>query len=388
MLLLIIVYLVFVGVGLPDSLLGTAWPFIRDEFGFMADGAGALSVLISLGIIAASLLCCHIAERGGFRLCASIGLACLSAALFGYAAAGQFWQLCLLSLLLGFGSGTLQTLFNDFVARNYGARHMNWLQGAWGIGAVLGPLILSAAAAAPTGWRCGYFMVALAEMLIMALFWLGTTSGRKQRRGDPADREKKTSVGGGRVRLKGKALLVGQYFLYCSMENSIMLWGASYLIEEKAMSSTVAAETVSLFFMGLTVGRLLCGFLPEKAGCTRVIGTGAVTAAALNVLILSSGGGGIGFLFFLLGCAMAPQYPMLLKVSPALFPEEPPQMIMGIQVASAYLGILLIPPALGKAFTRVSFGILPVVEAVCLLGVWGCVTVLHKRVKGSYQNGD
>lgn len=375
--LLLLIYLVFVGVGLPDSLLGSAWPLMSRSFGSPTDAAGLLSIGISLGIIVSSLIAYRLVHRFRFGGAAVIGLASMTAAIACYSLAKSYWFALACSFPLGFGSGILQTLFNEYVSQRYSAQHMNWLHGAWGIGAVAGPLIVAAHSAIPEGWRISYGVVALFEALLLAaIIWTRKKwsvestpmPARKEPRRHPAKA------------LRGKVWVVLQFFLYCSVENAMMLWGASFLTEAGGSTPGAAARGVSMFFAGITLGRFLGGVLAKRIRGGRMIALSVGGAAALDVaLLLLCGTPAAPVLLLLLGCCMAPIYPELLHQTPGFFPEDDPQLLMGLQVASAYTGILVIPPVMGKLFSVLSFRMLPVIQMVFLIAMAGCVYTLQKR---------
>lgn len=382
MILLILIYFVFVGVGLPDSLLGSAWPFMAGEYQVSVDSAGILSMTISIGIIIASLSACHLIRKVGFGKAAVCGLGFLLIGLAGYVISPAFGWTFFCCVPLGFGSGLLQTILNDFVAEHYSARHMNWLHGSWGIGAVAGPLLVSAFGQTAAGWRGGYITVALAEAVLIAavLFTLplwkkvqGAGNGKIAAKSEKALVRRSVSV-------RGKAFVVGQFFMYCSMENAMMLWGASYLIGAKGMEASSAARGVSMFFLGITAGRFLGGMLAGKIGNVTMIFGSVMTAAMLDLVLLFTNGAGIAMaVFLLLGLITAPIYPAMLHQTPSFFPQENLQLLMGVQVASAYAGITVMPPLFGKLFTVVSFQLLPVLQMCFLCCVLVCVIVLNQR---------
>lgn len=382
MILLILIYFVFVGVGLPDSLLGSAWPFMAGEYQVGVDSAGILSMTISIGIIIASLSACHLIRKVGFGKAAVCGLGFLLIGLAGYVISPAFGWTFFCCVPLGFGSGLLQTILNDFVAEHYSARHMNWLHGSWGIGAVAGPLLVSAFGQTAAGWRGGYITVALAEAVLIAavLFTLplwkkvqGTGNGKIAEKSEKASVRRSVSV-------RGKAFVVGQFFMYCSMENAMMLWGASYLIGAKGMEASSAARGVSMFFLGITAGRFLGGMLAGKIGNVTMIFGSVMTAAMLDLVLLFTNGAGIAMaVFLLLGLITAPIYPAMLHQTPSFFPQENLQLLMGVQVASAYAGITVMPPLFGKLFTVTSFQLLPVLQMCFLCCVLVCVIVLNQR---------
>lgn len=414
MVLLILIYFVFIGVGLPDSLLGSAWPYMAEDYQVGVDSAGILSMTISIGIIIASLTACHLIRKFGFGKTALTGLCFLLAGLAGYIVSPSFgWTFCC-CVPLGFGSGMLQTILNDFVAEHYSARHMNWLHGSWGIGAVAGPLLVSAFGGTAAGWRGGYTAVALVEAVLIAAvlaalpLWkkvsktarvpvgelvnkpVGKTDGKpvgkaggksvqKAGTGNMEAGRGKNSAGRS-VSIRGKAFVVGQFFMYCSMENAMMLWGASYLIGAKGMEASRAAQGVSVFFLGITAGRFLGGMLAGKIGNVQMIFGSVMAASVLDLILLFSGGTGTAMIvFLLLGLITAPIYPAMLHQTPSFFPQENLHLLMGVQVASAYAGITVMPPLFGKLFTAVSFRLLPVLQMCFLCCVLFCVVVLNQR---------
>lgn len=394
MVLLILIYLIFIGVGLPDSLLGSAWPYMAKDYQVGVGSAGILSMTISIGIIIASLTACHLIRKFGFGKAAACGLGFLLAGLAGYVISPSFgWTFCC-CVPLGFGSGMLQTILNDFVAEHYSARHMNWLHGSWGIGAVAGPLLVSASGGTATGWRGGYMVVALTEaaligaVLVTLPLWkkVSKTANKPAYETDQktsdADREADgvKIAAAPTVSLRGKAFVVGQFFMYCSMENAMMLWGASYLIGAKGMEASQAAGGVSMFFLGITAGRFLGGMLAGKVGNVQMIFGSVMAASVLDLILLFSGGAHTAYIvFLLLGLITAPIYPAMLHQTPSFFPQENLHLLMGVQVASAYLGITVMPPLFGKLFTTVSFRLLPVLQMCFLCGVLLCVIVLNQR---------
>lgn len=398
MVLLILIYFVFIGVGLPDSLLGSAWPYMAEDYQVGVDSAGILSMTISIGIIIASLTACHLIRKFGFGKTALTGLCFLLAGLAGYIVSPSFgWTFCC-CVPLGFGSGMLQTILNDFVAEHYSARHMNWLHGSWGIRAVAGPLLVSAFGGMAAGWRGGYAAVALVEAALIAAVLAALPLWKKvsktarvpvselvnkpvQKAGTGnMEAERGKNSAGRSVSIRGKAFVVGQFFMYCSMENAMMLWGASYLIGAKGMEASRAAQGVSVFFLGITAGRFLGGMLAGKIGNVQMIFGSVMAASMLDLILLFSGGTGTAMIvFLLLGLITAPIYPAMLHQTPSFFPQENLHLLMGIQVASAYAGITVMPPLFGKLFTAVSFRLLPVLQICFLCCVLFCVVVLNQR---------
>ena len=386
MAVLILIFLAFIGVGLPDSLLGSAWPFISTEMAMVKEGASYLSIAISLGVISASILNDKIAKKLGNGFTTAFAALLMALSLTGFAFCHHLYTMALCCFPLGFGSGTLQTLFDDYMAVHYPAKYMSWLHGTWGIGAVAGPLILSAFSDSFYGWRAGYIAVAVLEMMIFLVLMIRKNEWDKQEKvfvdsDGTAGNIQEESPKGRRALTPSLMILMGlQFVLYCSMENSLMLWGASYLNSTKALPEARAATLISVFFIGITVGRILGGSIISKLGNVKTVMIACITAAVLDILLFFvSGSAAIAGIILLLGLFMSLIYPALLHQTPTLVSAENSRLVMGLQVSSAYLGILIIPPALGFVFSNVSFSILPVVEAVCILLLMILVLLLNRK---------
>lgn len=376
MLILLCIYLIFIGLGLSDSLLGSAWPLMAQEFGVNVENAGILSFLISVGVIISSLNVWRLIRRWGTEKAAMFGLGLIAAALFGYSVCFSWWLLCFCSVFLGFGAGIIQTVFDNFVAEHYSARHMNWLQGSWGIGAVAAPYVVSLLGTRESGWRLSYQSIGLVEIVILILLVI-SLPGWKRYCGGCKEKEKAAVSGQGGGRFWKKLCMGAQFFLYCSMENTVMLWGASYLVYAKGFEPAKAAQGVSLFFLGITAGRFLSGFIADRLGNLRMVFLSVGIAVIMDGILLGAGSRPLVLAaFFLLGAGMAPVYPALLHQTPGYFPDEDLNFLMGVQVASAYVGITIIPPFLGKLFAVLSFQLLPVFQMLFLISVCFCVTYL------------
>ncbi len=393
--ILLCIYLVFIGLGLSDSLLGAAWPFMASDFFAETDWAGTLSFIISLGIIAASLNAWRLTRRLGTAKTAALGLGLIAVALLGFAGSHEFLILCLCCVPLGLGGGLIQTVFDNYVAGHYSARHMNWLQGSWGIGAVAGPYLVSVFSQGAFGWRGSYVMIAMAEIAVLLFMYCrmhndGSRGAYKERKdvqtvhnkaaAEKRLREKAVNKRRGTPFSLKRICMGAQFFCYCSVENAVMLWGASYLIYAKAFDASMAARGVSMFFLGITAGRFLSGFVANRLGNISMIGCSVGAAVIMDMILLSTRCTPvICIVFLLLGMSMAPVFPTLLHQTPACFPGEDLNLLMGIQVACAYVGITVVPPVLGKLFAAVSFSLLPLIQLIFLMIVLGCVAFLNVR---------
>lgn len=378
-LLLVIIYIAFISLGLPDSLLGTAWPAAYHELGVPISMAGFLSAVVSCGTIISSLFSSRIIRRFGTGLTTMISTAMTAAALLGISVSPSFWIMFLFAIPLGLGAGSVDAALNNFVALHYEARHMNWLHSFWGIGASLGPVIMSLYLTRGS-WRSGYSAIgwiqtALVVILIASLPLWKLFSNESQTSGNAG----KNLSAGELLRITGaKPALIG-FFCYCAVEATAGLWGSSFLVFTKEISPDTAASWVSLYYFGITFGRFLSGFLTLRINNKNLIRLGQglivlgillIAAASLDAILL------IGF--FLIGLGCAPIYPALLHDTPKNFGPEISQSMMGVQMACAYVGTTVMPPLFGFLGENLSMSLLPPYLMIITVLMIGAVERLNR----------
>ena len=384
-LLLGIIYLSFISLGLPDSLLGSAWPSMYPEFGVPVSFASVIFMIISGGTIVSSLLSDRLVKGLGTGMVTFLSVAMTATALFGFSVSGSFGMLCLWAVPYGLGAGSVDAALNNYVALHYKSRHMSWLHCMWGVGASVGPYILSWAMLKGRGWMMGYRYVALIQTALSAVLllslplWKGKRAGEREegRQQEGASVSEKKEEGKPakaltlprilRLPHAKKAMLT--FFCYCALEQTAGLWGSSYLVLYCGISPQEAARFASWFFIGVTLGRFASGFLTmvlDNRGMIR-LGQGIILA-------------GIGALFFLgksqaapwglilIGLGCAPIYPCLLHSTPEHFGKEHSQAVFGVEMASAYVGTCLMPPLFGVMADQISIRLLSVYLLI-LLGV-------------------
>ena len=381
-LLLGVIYLAFISLGLPDSLLGAAWPVIHAEIGVPLSWSGVVFMIISVGTIISSLLSDRLTRRFGAGKVTAFSVAATCAALFGFSLCRSFPMLCLWAIPYGLGAGGVDAALNNYVALHYASRHMSWLHCMWGVGATLGPYIMGAALTGGYGWAAGYLVIGAIQLALTALLLfslpLWKTVGNNS-----------TEAGGGQalplqkvVALPGAKAVMLCFFCYCAIEQTVGLWASSYLVTARGVDAATAARYGSLFFLGVTAGRAISGFLTLKLDDAQMVRLGQCLIAlgiAPLILPLENRAALIGLIVLGLGCA--PVYPSLIHAAPARFGAERSQAIIGVQMASAYVGTSLMPPLFGALAARTTIRLLPVYLLALLVVMIGSHETLCNRAK-------
>ena len=368
-LLLPIIYLAFISLGLPDSLLGSAWPSMYPLLGVPVSHAGILSMIISFGTIVSSLNSDRLTRALGAGRVTAISVGMTAAALFGFSVSTQFWMLCLWAVPYGLGAGSVDAALNNYVALHYESRHMSWLHCMWGIGTMVSPMVMGRVLAGGGPWTAGYRYIALFQIALTAVLFLSLPLWQK--------RTDETAEGGtapqalslGQVfRLPGAKEVMLCFFCYCALETTAGLWASSYLTLTRGVAADTAASFASLFYIGITAGRAACGFLTLKLSDTQMIRLGqgvlAVGVAALLVpgpQLLALAG------LVLVGVGCAPIYPSIIHATPDHFGADRSQAVIGIQMASAYVGNLVMPPLFGLLANNITPALFPFYLLVLLV---------------------
>ena len=358
--LLGIIYLSFVSLGLPDALLGSAWPNMYPEFQVPVSYAGMISMIIAFGTILSSLQSDRLTRRFGTGkvTAASVGITAL--ALWGFSVSHSFLQLCLWAIPYGLGAGSVDASLNNYVALHYASKHMSWLHCMWGLGTTLGPYIMGAVLTGGAAWNMGYRVISLLQIVLTAVLIISlpkwkeeNPAGEKTRGGKPLTLREIISIPG------AKAIMLC-FFCYCAVEQTTMLWASSYLNLAKGIDAKTAASFAGMFCTGITVGRGINGFIAMKWKDEQMIrmGEGIILMGILVMLLpLGKLASLIGFSLIGLGCA--PVYPCIIHSTPEYFGAERSQAMIGVQMASAYVGICLMPPFFGLLANHISIRILP-----------------------------
>lgn len=367
-LLLAIIYLAFISLGLPDSLLGSGWPVIHNALNVSISFMGIVSMVISGGTIVSSLLSDKLTRKFGTHIVTVTSVLLTGIALLGFSFSTQFWMLIIFAIPYGFGAGAIDAALNNYVALHYTSKHMSWLHCFWGVGTIISPFVMSCAIKNST-WNYGYRIVAFIQlgigMLLLATLPVWKVNQKKVGAADGAK-----SIGlSGALKIKGVPTLLIGFFAYCAAEATVMNWASTYMVEAKGIAAEQAARFASLFFIGITVGRFIGGFLMNKLGDRRMIilGTCILSCGILSLVIpvqnptVSLAG------FIIIGLGCAPIYPCIIHSTPSNFGAENSGAIIGIQMASAYVGSTFIPPLFGLLGNSISFQILPAYLAIFII---------------------
>lgn len=359
-LLLALIYLAFVSMGLPDSLLGAGWPAIHAQFGTPVSYMGIVSMVISGGTIVSSLLSARLVRTVGARWVTVVSTFLTAAAMFGFSLSDRFWLLVVFAVPYGLGAGAIDAALNNYVALHYRAKHMSWLHCFWGLGALVSPFIMGYALT-NAGWNAGYRIVGFVQLGIAALLLFTLPVWRKGKRPAPPAPQKNIGLLGA-LKIKGVPFLLLGFFAYCAAEATAMYWASTYFAEVKHISAEQAANFASLFYIGMTVGRFVSGFVADRLGDRKmiVIGTCILTCGVAALLIPTDVYPVAVAAFLVIGLGCAPVYPCIIHATPGNFGAENSGAIIGVQMASAYIGSTFIPPLYGLLGNALGFAVMPV----------------------------
>ena len=379
-LLLVLIYVCFISLGLPDSLLGSAWPVMHVQIGATLSSAGLISFVISIGTIISSLLSDRLSKKLGFGRLTAISITMTAVALFGFSVSRSVAMLLLWAIPYGLGAGGVDAVLNNYVALHYKPQHMSWLHCFWGVGASISPYIMSFSLVKLDSWNKGYLIVSIIQIVLSFIVFASLPMWKKG--SDDSDTE---SESGEASPVKMKEIFATKgalscfllFFCYCALELSASLWATSYLVQYKGVDVNLASAFASLFFIGITVGRGINGFLAMRFSDKLLIRTGLsiITVGILLVLLpfhnyLTLAG------FVVIGVGCSPIYPCIIHMTPDVFGRDKSQAMIGIQMAFAYLGFCIMPPLFGLIAEHISIALLPFYLLIFLV----LMVIMHERV--------
>ena len=379
-LLLLIIYLAFISLGLPDALLGSAWPAMYQEFSVPVSYAGGISMIIAVGTVISSLQSDRLTKKLGTGKVTAFSVLMTAAALFGFSVSHSYLALCLWAIPYGLGAGSVDASLNNYVALHYESRHMSWLHCMWGVGASLGPYAMGYALSSGAGWNAGYRGIAVLQIVLTAVLFFSL----------PLWKQKQTPCSEKSVSAHVKPLTLPQiikipgakevmvtFFCYCALEQTTGLWASSYLVLQRGLTAEKAAGFASLFFIGITAGRAASGFLTMKFNDTQMIRLGqGLILSGLAFLLLPFGNASALAGLVLIGLGCAPVYPSIIHSTPAHFGADRSQAMIGVQMASAYVGTCLMPPVFGFLANHISLSLFP----FYLLAILALMIVMHEKM--------
>ena len=372
-LLVSIIYLAFISLGLPDSVLGSAWPSMFVEMDVPVSYVGIVSIIISVGTIFSSLMSDRITSRLGSSKTTCISIFLTAAALMGFSVSSEFWMICLFAIPYGLGAGSVDAALNNYVALHFAAKHMSWLHCMWGLGASIGPYIMGMALSADKGWDKGYFYISVIQFVIAFIVLMSLPIWKKNvdKESSKTDvtEQKRTPLTLRQIfSIPGAKPVMITFFCYCALEVTAILWASTYLNIYRGIDADLAATFGSLFLVGITVGRAINGFIAMKLSDTTMIriGQGIILLGTVMVVLpISNTVSLIGLVIMGIGCA--PVYPSIIHSTPIRFGADKSQAIIGVQMASAYTGSCLMPPLFGLIANHIGIGLFPVFMGVILI---------------------
>lgn len=377
--LLALIYAAFISLGLPDALLGSAWPSMYRELSVPVSYSGLIFMIIAGGTIISSLQSDRLTKAFGAGKVTAFSVLMTAVALFGFSVSRSYAALCLWAIPYGLGAGSVDASLNNYVALHYASRHMSWLHCMWGIGASAGPYIMGSALTGGYGWNTGYRSIALLQTALTVVLLLSLPLWRRpqgeQRR--TQDMQTKPLPLKRVVTIPGAKEIMITFFCYCAVEQTANLWASSYLTLYRGLSAKAAAGLASVFFTGITAGRFFSGFLTLKLNDTQMIRLGqSGIAAGILLLFLPFGTTSSLLGLGLIGLGCAPIYPSIIHATPARFGEDKSQAMIGVQMASAYAGTCLMPPLFGLVAHHIGVSLMP----LYLTGILIIMIVMHEKM--------
>ncbi|MBQ8786174.1 MAG: MFS transporter [Oscillospiraceae bacterium] len=380
--LIVIIYIAFISLGLPDSITGSAWPVMHGELAVPLSYVGIVTMIIAGCTIISGLTSDWLTRKLGAGLVTAISVAMTAVALFGFSVTESFLPLCFWAIPYGLGAGAVDAALNNYVALHYASRHMSWLHCFWGVGAATGPYIMSYALTSGAGWNNGYRIISVIQIVLTVVLFASLPMWKKRAAETENSEEVKSKGIIGSLKIKGVPLVLVMFFGYCALEATAGIWASSYLVEYKGTDAETAARFASLFYIGITVGRFVCGFVADRIGDRNLIRIGlAVIAVGLVMIMLPVPSNAVALAgLVIVGIGCAPIYPSVIHATPANFGKENSQAIIGIQMASAYVGTTFMPPLFGVIAENINIGLYPFYMAVFAVLMVICSEWLNRKV--------
>ena len=378
-LLLAIIYIAFISLGLPDSLLGAAWPVKHEDLRAPLSYAGIISMIIAFGTVVSSLQSDRLTIWLGTGKVTAISVAMTAAALLGFSASSEFWMLCLWAIPYGLGAGGVDAALNNYVALHYRSWHMSWLHCMWGVGAATGPYIMGMALEMGTGWPAGYHIIAVMQVVLTIILFASLPLWKERKDEVQADSGHKRKPLSLReiFWIPGAREILVAFFCYSAVEQTCGLWASSFLNLSKGISAEQAASFGAMFFIGITVGRAINGFFAMRMHDESMIRMGQVLILLGIVTVMLPAGDAVALAgLILIGLGCAPIYPCIIHSTPTHFGKDKSQAIIGVQMAAAYIGTMLMPPLFGILANHLSISLLP----IYLLVLLAIMAFMHERL--------
>ncbi len=364
--LLIIIYVSFISLGLPDAVLGSAWPVMHSDLGLPLWSAGLIAATTSMGTVISALLSTKVIARFGTAKVTLISVLMTAIALLGFSFSDHIILLLVFALPLGLGAGSVDTALNNYVALHYKARHMSWLHSFWGVGASLGPAIVALVLSMGFSYREGYRSIGGLQLLLVLVLAFSLHLWKDH---DVTEVGEVTQSNRQALKIKGVPFALLTFFLYCALEIATGLWATTYLVQVKGLDPTKAALWGGLYYMGITIGRVLSGFITFRVSNNQMTFGGLSLCLVSLLLFLFPNANVAGLALVLLGLGSAPIFPSMIHETPRRFGVGSSQAIIGLQMATAYIGNTVMPPIVGALASTVGLVWLPVLQALLVVGM-------------------
>ncbi|MBR2413519.1 MAG: MFS transporter [Clostridia bacterium] len=384
--LLIVIYIAFIGLGVPDSLIGSAWPAVHTQMNIPVEAVSVLTFIISGCTVLSSMFSAGILNKFGTAKVTAFSTAMTALSLLGFSFAPSFLAMIPLAVLLGLGAGAIDAGLNNYVALHFKASHMNFLHCFYGVGVSLSPYLMSQALS-DAGWRSGYRYAFFVQAAITLLLLISLPLWKRTASAEPAEDEKSVNLKLLQMAKMPQVRLVWVIMLATNaIEYACGVWGSTYLVTEKGFEAKHGALALTIYYVGMSVGRFLSGVLSEKINTWKRIAIGVVILAPAVVLLLLplNGAFAVGGLF-LIGLGNGSVYPNMIHLTPHNFGKEVSQSIMGSQIAFAYIGVMLAPPMVSLVSKLFGIGVYPVVLAVLYVVMVIALTLFVNRLKKRNQ---
>ncbi len=384
-LLLALIYISFISLGLPDAVLGSAWPVISDEFGVPISNMGMVTIIISLGTVISSLNSAKIINKLGVHKVTAFSILITAISLFGFSSSPSFIVLCFWAIPYGLGAGGVDTALNNYVAVNFESKHMSWLHCMWGIGATLGPYIMGTALTNNLSYKTGYIILFAIQIILAFIVFISSPIWKlkNEKKEEVPKEEIKRDLSVIQIfKIKGVKEIAVAFFCFCAIEQTTGLWASSYLVYSRGVAPEIAAGFAALFYLGITIGRGICGFIAMKFNDKQMIRAGSVIMIiGVSVLILPLDKTFAFVGLSLIGLGSAPVFPCIIHSTPFNFGKENSQGIIGVLMASAYTGTLIIPALFGVIGRSISFNLYPIFIAIVLIVMCVMHELMLKKVE-------
>ena len=390
-LLLAVIYVSFVSLGLPDSLLGGAWPIMYREFDVPVSFSGIIFFIISAGTVISSLMSDRLTKKFGTGKLTAVSVATTALALLGFSVSTQFWMLCVIAIPYGLGAGSVDAALNNYVALHYKSRHMSWLHCMWGVGASTGPYIMSAVLTSGRAWNNGYRIVGIIQVVLSAILLISLPLWKKAGKEEIASSEDDEYKGRpiplkDVIRFKGAKEIMLTFFCYSMIEQTCSLWAAGYMVFARGIDTAKAAGFAGMFFLGITAGRALSGFLTMKFNDDQMMRIGEAVIAVGILLIFLPADITVIIGLIVTGHGCAPVYPSIIHSTPLHFGRDKSQAMVGIQMAAAYVGTTLMPPVFGVIAEHISVKIFPLYLTAALVLMAIMYETVVKKTSGGIKD--